>query len=84
MARGRNLTVIAEGAESREQVDILESLGCNLIQGFYFSKPLEPEEFERFLRAQPQRTNSFPKFSPRSKPINARGAFSRPSTTSSR
>ncbi|MCL5258874.1 MAG: EAL domain-containing protein [Firmicutes bacterium] len=84
LARGRNLTVIAEGAESREQVDILESLGCNLIQGFYFSKPLEPEEFERFLRAQAQRTNSFPKFSPRNKPISARGAFSRPSTMSSR
>ncbi len=84
LARGRNLTVIAEGAESREQVDILESLGCTLIQGYYFSKPLEPNAFERFLRDQAQRTKSFPKLSPRSKPISARSAFSEPSTTSSR
>ena len=42
--------VIAEGVETEEQLRVLKNLGCDLVQGYYFSKPLPPEEFEGFLR----------------------------------
>ncbi|UQZ32960.1 PAS domain S-box protein [Paenibacillus sp. PK3_47] len=52
MARNLNMHVIAEGIETREQLDILVSNGCSEIQGYYFSRPLPPEELkERFLLA---------------------------------
>ncbi|MCR4585274.1 MAG: GGDEF domain-containing phosphodiesterase [Lachnospiraceae bacterium] len=38
---------LAEGAESRTQVDKLKQLGCSVIQGYYFSKPLPLEEYSR-------------------------------------
>ena len=41
---------IVEGVEEREQVDMLKSAGCDIIQGYYFSRPLPPEEFERFIK----------------------------------
>ena len=37
---------VAEGIETRQQVDFLCSLGCDLIQGYYFAKPMPIEEFE--------------------------------------
>lgn len=49
IAHKLNLEVIAEGAETREQVDYLKSIGCNLVQGYYYSKPLERNEFEEYL-----------------------------------
>ena len=39
------LKSVAEGVESREQVDILRDMGCHEVQGFYFSPPVPPEEF---------------------------------------
>lgn len=41
--------VIAEGVETEEQYLALKKLGCTIIQGYYFSKPVPAEEFERFL-----------------------------------
>lgn len=40
--------VIAEGVESKEQVNILRDLGCDYIQGYYLSKPLSPDELIQF------------------------------------
>jgi diguanylate cyclase (GGDEF)-like protein/PAS domain S-box-containing protein len=40
LARVLKLRVVAEGAEEMEQVSVLEEMGCELVQGFYFSKPL--------------------------------------------
>ena len=40
---------IAEGVETREQVEALKVMGCDYVQGYYFSKPVPPEEFERFI-----------------------------------
>ena len=50
MAHRMGLLTIAEGAESLEQFKILKALGCDYIQGFYFSKPLPVHEFEAYLK----------------------------------
>ena len=42
--------VIAEGVETKEQMDALKSMGCAMVQGYYFSKPVPAEEFECFLQ----------------------------------
>jgi EAL domain-containing protein (putative c-di-GMP-specific phosphodiesterase class I) len=42
--------VVAEGVENEEEVRILKSLHCDVIQGFYFSRPVAPEEFEKFIK----------------------------------
>lgn len=41
--------VIAEGVEVKEQLKILMNLGCNIIQGYYFSKPVGEDEIEKML-----------------------------------
>ncbi len=43
------LPVIAEGVETKEQYLLLKEIGIEIIQGFYFSKPLPAAEFEKFL-----------------------------------
>ncbi|HUV06485.1 MAG TPA: EAL domain-containing protein, partial [Spirochaetia bacterium] len=43
--------VLAEGVSTKEQVEILRQLGCDKIQGFYFSRPLTAEKFEECLIA---------------------------------
>lgn len=45
MAQGLNIKTIAEGVETREQLNALYELGCDYIQGYYFGKPLPAEEF---------------------------------------
>ncbi|MBE9528389.1 MAG: EAL domain-containing protein [Proteobacteria bacterium] len=44
MAHSLGLDVIAEGVEERNQLDLLVSLGCDKLQGYYFSKPVEAKE----------------------------------------
>ena len=43
------LPTIAEGVETAEQLMALKGMGCDIVQGYYFSKPLPAEEFERFI-----------------------------------
>ena len=40
---------IFEGVEKQEQVDLVRQAGGQIIQGYYFSKPLPPEQFERLI-----------------------------------
>ncbi|MEG2369047.1 MAG: EAL domain-containing protein [Raoultibacter sp.] len=49
MAQLMDLDIIAEGVETREQVDFLLELGCPYIQGYYFYKPLSTEVLEKIL-----------------------------------
>ena len=46
LAGDLGFSCLAEGAEKKEQVDRLRTLGCNVIQGFYYSKALSVKEFE--------------------------------------
>lgn len=48
LAHSLGLTVVAEGVEEREQVEFLDSLGCEMIQGWYFSKALSADEFAAY------------------------------------
>jgi len=50
LGRSLNLQVIAEGVETREQLDYLRELGCGYAQGFYLSQPLDFESAARFAR----------------------------------
>ncbi len=50
MANTLRLGVIAEGVETKEQLDFLNQSGCNEIQGYYFGKPTPSEEIMRFLQ----------------------------------
>lgn len=49
MASHLNLTVVAEGVETYEQFAYLKELGCDRAQGFYFSRPLPPDDFAESL-----------------------------------
>jgi len=46
------MDVIAVGIESKEQLEVLEQLGCRFVQGYYFAKPMSTAEFEAMLAKQ--------------------------------
>ena len=51
IAKNLKVYVIAEGVETGTQLELLKNLGCMLVQGYYFSKPVPADEFERkFLK----------------------------------
>lgn len=50
ISKTMGLTSIAEGTETLEQVNLMKSYGCDLFQGYYFSKPLAKDEFETWLQ----------------------------------
>ncbi len=49
MAKGLHIPVIVEGVETRQQVDFLRNIGCECVQGYYFSKPVPLEKYEEML-----------------------------------
>lgn len=49
LARWMNLNVVAEGVETREQLDHLRRIGCDYVQGYYFAKPMQVKAFEKLL-----------------------------------
>lgn len=51
LAHNLGLKVICEGVETKEQLDFLKERACDEIQGYYYSKPVPPEEFESWLEA---------------------------------
>lgn len=55
MLKALDREVIAEGVETKEQLEMLRRMGCDVIQGYFFDKPLPPEEFVNRLE-NPQYT----------------------------
>ena len=49
MGHALNMTITAEGVETLEQLDILNELACDEIQGFIIAKPLSANDFQLFL-----------------------------------
>jgi diguanylate cyclase (GGDEF)-like protein/PAS domain S-box-containing protein len=50
MGKTLSLTVVAEGVETQEQMDFLRERSCDEMQGYYFSKPIMPDQFADLLR----------------------------------
>jgi len=44
-----NLKVIADEIETKDNVNLLKKIGCDIIQGYYYSRPLLPDELESYL-----------------------------------
>lgn len=51
LAHSLDMDVVAEGIEEKDQVEMLREMGCDLIQGYVYSKPLSVEEFEQWRQA---------------------------------
>jgi EAL domain-containing protein (putative c-di-GMP-specific phosphodiesterase class I) len=51
LAQGLCLKTVAEGVETKEQADFLVKQGCDVLQGFLFARPMEPEAFFSFANA---------------------------------
>ena len=49
IAKNLNVPVVAEGVETEEELNMLKAAGCDIIQGYYFSKPIPPSEMEKFV-----------------------------------
>ncbi|MCR5468081.1 MAG: EAL domain-containing protein, partial [Lachnospiraceae bacterium] len=52
IAKFLDVPVVAEGVEEEAQVKTLKEMGCDIIQGFYFSRPLPAEDFEQLLEKE--------------------------------
>jgi EAL domain-containing protein (putative c-di-GMP-specific phosphodiesterase class I) len=61
LAHNLGLRVIAEGVESEEQLEFLRRHGCNEIQGFYFSRPVQAGEFRQMLQDGKRLSNHEPR-----------------------
>jgi EAL domain-containing protein (putative c-di-GMP-specific phosphodiesterase class I) len=53
LAHSLRLKVVAEGVETREQLDFLKTLGCDQYQGYYFSPAVPPQQFAQLLQRTP-------------------------------
>ena len=52
IAKYLKVPVVAEGVETDGQLRILKEAGCDLVQGYYFSRPLPAEEFEKLIEKE--------------------------------
>ncbi len=59
LAHGLGLPVVAQGIESREQLDLVRELGCDAGQGYLFSHPISLEQLECFVAGQATRQDQF-------------------------
>ncbi len=50
MADKMDIVTVCEGVESKEQLDFLAEIGCNVIQGYYVGKPMPMQEFDSYLQ----------------------------------
>lgn len=52
LANELRLQVIAEGAETEEQIELLREMGCEYAQGYYYGRPMPQEDFQDYLSKQ--------------------------------
>ena len=52
IAKYLKVTVVAEGVETKGQLDLLKDAGCDVVQGYYFSRPLPSDDFERLIERE--------------------------------
>ena len=52
LAKSLEFVVVAEGVETEGQLELLKEADCDLVQGYYFSRPLPPEEFEALIQQE--------------------------------
>lgn len=55
MAGKLDIGLLAEGVETKDQIELLESIGCDQVQGYYYAKPMPKEEFFELLKQQQAR-----------------------------
>ena len=55
LADSLEVPTIAEGVETAEQLLTLKAMGCDIVQGYYFARPLPPAEFEHFAAEKKER-----------------------------
>ena len=60
LAHWMNLSVVAEGVETREQLVRLREIGCDYAQGYFFAKPMSSQEFEKKLKEQYKKEETLP------------------------
>ncbi|MEP6841671.1 MAG: EAL domain-containing protein [Bradyrhizobium sp.] len=63
LGRGLGMTIVAEGAEKAEEVDILRTLGCDHVQGFVFARPAIAQEALAVARSFEGKEQGLPEFS---------------------
>ena len=52
MARALNVPTIVEGVEDQEQYELVRRVGCDVVQGYYFSKPVDAAGFEKLIEKE--------------------------------
>ena len=52
MIKSLGMTVLAEGVEDKAQASMLEKLGCDYLQGYYYSRPIMKDEFLNLMKSQ--------------------------------
>ena len=58
IAKFFNVPLVAEGVEDESQLTTLKEMGCDIVQGYYFSKPVPAEEFVKFIEEEKQRRDN--------------------------
>ena len=66
MAKALNMNIVGEGVETQNQYELLANMGCDSIQGYYFSKPVVSDEFAQMLEKREVDEDSVPR---ESKPV---------------
>lgn len=67
MAHDLGLKIVAEGVENKKQYELLEQMGCDFSQGYYYSRPVDPDTFYKLLKDNGRRntkTNNLVAFKP--------------------
>lgn len=58
MAKKLHIVTVAEGIESREHIDLLRAAGCDIVQGYYYAKPMPVEQFAALMQQQTEHAPS--------------------------